>query len=429
MAEKPATEAPPHPTPEVRKKAPRSFWHHLRDALPVIVVVSLVTLGVEHAGGLRSFETAALDTWLHLTTSLEAQHVVIVGITDDDYRNTKLFNNTSPLKRSALQQVLKNIVLGNPRVIGVDLDTADGDPREGEPRESRDNSPPIVWAREAEISHDSIVEKLLPVLGQENPHNGETGLALLPLDWDGVVRRYRRVFRLNEHDRVASFPWAVATRYAVVSGLCEVGTPAGNTKRGDRSFCKTFGDMPTPEGDALEEPIVLNFSGERYRFPRLTAGQVLQAADGDAWAQHGPLTGKIVLLGGMYRAARDEHVTPVGVRTGVELMAQAIETELQGGGIRFANHLWILVLEILVGMVLVVLHYSFSLGWAVILSIVAIPVLTCLGSWLAFNTFALWASFIPIVVSVLIHQLYDHAKEYRRMHRELQARVVNQGKA
>jgi len=400
--------------------AARSYWQHLAPALPVIFIISGITFGFEHMGWLRNFETTSLDTWLALSSNLQAQHVVIVAITDEDYRSKDLFNNTSPLNRHILRQLLKSIMRGRPLVIGVDLDTTTGDPRERAPRESGNNSPAIVWAREAEVSHDGSVENLLPILGQENPQSEETGVALLPQDWDGVVRRYRRVFRLNKHDRVASFPWAVATRYADESDLCKVGTPTSGAKKGNKRFCRTIGEVGA-EDESLEEPIVLNFSGERYRFPRVTAGQALQAANGDGWAQQGPLTGKIVLLGGTYRAARDEYVTPIGLRTGVELMAQAIETELQGGGIRSANHWLMLVLEILVGLALVTLHYYFysSLEWVMTLSIVAIPVLTCLCSWLAFNTFSLWASFIPIVVSVVIHQLYDHARECQRIHREL----------
>jgi hypothetical protein len=55
---------------------------------------------------------------------------------------------------------------------------------------------------------------------------------------------------------------------------------------------------------------------------------------------------------------------------------------------------------------------------------VAIPSLSLVGSLLAFSTFAWWISFAPVTVGVLIHELYHHAAEYRRLSQEHSARQI-----
>lgn len=141
------------------------------------------------------------------------------------------------------------------------------------------------------------------------------------------------------------------------------------------------------------------------------------------WRTNGPLKGKVVLLGGYYRASRDFYITPVGRMAGLQLMAQAVESEL-GGGIRTANHVLAFVLDILAGLTVVLVQRRFRLLSALVISLVAIPSLSLVGSLLAFSTFAWWISFAPVTVGVLIHELYHHAAEYRRLSQEHSARQI-----
>ena len=54
----------------------------------------------------------------------------------------------------------------------------------------------------------------------------------------------------------------------------------------------------------------------------------------------------MVLLGGLFHAARDEYTTPLGRMAGVQLMAHAVESELQGGGFRWPREPVMLLLNI-----------------------------------------------------------------------------------
>ena len=61
-----------------------------------------------------------MDTWLRLKAPQEARDVVIVGITDDDYKD--LFGSKSPLWSYPLGALIRAIASGGPAVIGIDLD-------------------------------------------------------------------------------------------------------------------------------------------------------------------------------------------------------------------------------------------------------------------------------------------------------------------
>ncbi len=393
------------------------FVRHLLHAAPVIAVVSALVFVLGHWGFLRTFETAALDTWLRLKAPQPVANVVIVAITDCDYR--ELFGETSPLNPGRVADLLQAITVGRPKVVGVDLDTS-------HPSFAALCVPatevPIVWARDAVAAEDDThgCARVEPTSATTTPPAGDggerhaaslrpagalgrdtvaadvvAGISLMPQDPDGLIRRYRRTFDTTE-GRLDSLAWAVVRRATA--------RPAG------------------VEPDEL----ILNFAGNRYAFPRYSAADVLAGAKGEAWGEAGPLTGKIVLLGGLYRAARDEYLTPVGPRAGVELVAQAVESDLSGGGIRTTNEALMVALEILGGVVMVFLYSRCRLGTALALSLIGIPFLALFFSFTSFSSVGRWASFVPTMVAVLLHQLHHHAVEYRRLY--LQAAEVSRSR-
>jgi CHASE2 domain-containing sensor protein len=368
------------------RKEPGTHRRSVGSAALIVVALSVLTALMAGAGWLRGFETAALDTWLGVTARTKPSHVTIVVIGEEDY--DQLFGRRSPLDGSMLHQLLVAIAAGRPRVIGVDLDTADVQlPAEvGKPVDW----PPVVWARDAVVTDDSI--RALPVLGQSEIAL-PSGVALLPIDPDGIVRRFRRRFR-SENGTVDSFPWAVL-----------------------HAFCQT---SPPPDCNHLGDgraDLTLNFAGDRYVFTRVYARYALQAAHGDDWPVAGPLRDRIVLVGGTYRTARDEYVTPLGPKAGVELMAQAIESDIQGSGIRNANVFLMASLEIAGGLLLLVVHHRWPVRIAITLG--AIPLIALVSSLIVFASFAYWANFVPVLVAVFLHEFHHHVTEHRRLRARL----------
>ena len=305
-----------------------SLGGRLRRAAPVIIIFVLLTFLLDYGGWLRSFETTALDTFILLKQPLDDEHVVIVGITKEDYK--EFFGGQSPLDPARLKEVIDAIAEGNPALIGVDLDTSSESFRglQFPP------APVVVWARGAERAalrqgEDNAAEigkgllrRFLPfvfrpeeerfsvseVLGRGG-NALPSGLAVVPRDGDGIIRRYRRSFKTWEPDAPSmdSFSWAVVKEYR-----------------------KSKGGAPKQAEDS-GEVWVMNYAVKEYSFKPISVKEVLATHQGAGWqGERGPLKDKIVLLGGVYPASRDEHYTPAGPRYGVELLAYAVESDLQG---------------------------------------------------------------------------------------------------
>jgi CHASE2 domain-containing sensor protein len=376
----------------------------LRHALPVILTVAAVTSILEHAGALDRFEMAGLDTLTRVSRADTPEGVVLVAIKDDDYK--ALFADTSPLKCEPLQRILAAIAADRPTVIGIDLDTSSPG---FDCLKPADTWPPLVWATEATWNRErERFEQVAPLHVREIRPGDVTALAEFPEDGDGVIRRYRRNFAIaNLPAPMPSFPWAV------VAAAC---------RREPARFCPADG----PNDPASEDVLRLNFAGDRFDFSPVSAGPILrmfedlpETAGDTAVGTQGPFTGKIVILGGDYQAARDRHRTPLGDWPGMNIIAQAVESDLHGGGIHTLTEVEAFLFDVAIGFLLVITDYWIMrqrwrsrLKISLTTSLVAIPFLCVGGSALIFSTAAFWLNFVPVTISVLIHELYDHANEY-----------------
>jgi CHASE2 domain-containing sensor protein len=410
--------APPNPSVP--------FYKFVLRALPTMVLVSLTTLALEHLGWTEGFETTALDTLISARSEPPSENVMLITIDDEDYQT--LFAGHSPLEAAKLHDLLKAVAAGKPRVIGVDIDTSASEFADFE-------WPEAVWARDAlpiassedhqqqAVNVEESEFRRFPILGgkmSEELHDGTiitkpaSGLVIFPQDSDGVVRRYVRTLESDEADppskrtgEVATLPWAVTRQYAAKT----------RAQRPDN--CPECERVEAIERGDEKGELVLNFAGDRYRFNRIPARAVLAGAKQDFWAERAPIRDKIVLVGGAFRAARDEYPTPVGQMYGVELIAQAIESDLRGGGIREVNWLLIIVIDFASSVILLYINWRFPGGWTATLSLIAIVVLSLAGSYLAFRAFAYWFNFSAVLLGIWIHSLWEQSLELRELRREV----------
>src|SRR5215212_633643 len=100
----------------------RMNWPHLRKATVAIISAIPITFLFSGIGVFRYLETPILDAQMHLRAAPEDSDVVIVRITDEDYREK--FKSKSPLDPVELQNIINAIARGKPKVIGVAIDTA-----------------------------------------------------------------------------------------------------------------------------------------------------------------------------------------------------------------------------------------------------------------------------------------------------------------
>jgi CHASE2 domain-containing sensor protein len=382
----------------------QGYWKELYAARWVIVAITVATFALFQLGMLDRFETAGLDTLNILQAPKDPSHVVIVGITEQDY--TSRFHQTSPLDPKSVESIIAAIANARPSVIGIDLDTSSDAFKE---LKTSANWPSVVWARDGIWNENTKTFRRERVLGGADParEKDDAGLAAMPLDSDGIVRRFAR-YLPSEGGVEPSFAWSV------VRAACRPDNPMR---------------IPACAGLAVEEiseekskeALQLNFASQRFNFEPLSAELLLEANQQPQWQTSSPLRGKIVLLGGFYHAARDVYTTPVGSLDGVKLVSQAIETEFSGGGIRSFNELVMVLLDLASGALLVFISYCYPhhLGKALSLSLLSLVVVPPLFSFIAFSTLGRWFNFVPMIVGVLMHELYEHGREYHHLREKM----------
>ncbi len=372
----------------------------------VVLMVAAVTIFLEHIGWLRGFERSALDTWLrvrlHLSSPVESNHIVIVGITDKDYK--EIFSGKSPLDKGGLEQIIKALISARPAALGVDISTSD--------KQFKDmqlaGDVPIIWSEDAPTGEagESNAETL-GALGGNKPASQLSGVAQLPMDNDGIIRSYLR--DIKGHD---SFQWAITKTFC--KRMKE--NPAIKAQLGDASEklaqrCEEIERINNNE--EKKEILAIDFLGDRYKFQHYTAREVTDAYMAGRQDFFDKLSGRIVLLGGLFSSARDVYSTPVGRMAGVELMAHAIESELQGGGFRRPKEIYMIALSIVGGICILLLFIRFGLTRGCLFSAAIIVIIAPLWSYVAFRSFAYTTYFLPILLAVLVHQLYEHAHYYQ----------------
>jgi CHASE2 domain-containing sensor protein len=138
----------------------------------------------------------------------------------------------------------------------------------------------------------------------------------------------------------------------------------------------------------------------------MTASRVLELTKRNALAQDNILAGKVVLLGGTY-LGQDLHDTPIGPLSGVEILAQVVETELQGGGDKSPPKLTIFVLEIFEGILVIILFqlfHVFPFVKALALNLVIFLIIASICSFITFGSFLRLVGFFPLLGLILLFE-------------------------
>jgi CHASE2 domain-containing sensor protein len=434
----------------------RKFGRHYLHALVWIIVLTAVVHFMEVSGALKGFEMAGLDTFLRLHGRQMSTRVVLVEITDEDYKDPHLFAGKSPLNNDQLLKLVSSIQTYHPAAIGMDFDTSSEDwcvadisslAKVLPPSASTHSAPlpPVVWAEIPAKVEEHL--KLSPVLGGVMQHQDFVGVPRFPVDSDGLVRRYESEFRVT--GSLESCPNQSSVLHAHAPEIPAGPDTRSSNEKHDRDSMVSFaravlyhacGDPQVNCSSLrpdLRHPVIFNFYGDRYRFPIIQSHEFIgPSADALAAEQNihrhreDLLKDKIVLIGGNFSAARDVYLTPLGEMAGVELIALAIESDF-GGGIRETQKWLEKFADLFVGslIVLVYFYYRRRPGFALLLSLVAVPVVATAFSLLLFRTAAYWFNFMPIIIGMVLHQMLELSEscgelqeEVRELERQLQAR-------
>jgi hypothetical protein len=368
------------------------FWRRLWRALPVLLLTIFLTFILVRREGLHEFAAESQDLLMRLSAQPNDTRVAVVMIGDEEYENE--FKKDGALDPAKLQELISALARGNPKVIGVDIDTSD--------RRYRDFQftgwqPPVIWVRAV---YETVTGIPTPrdVLGGIDPQLNEETNSGLPLLYDvnKVTRLYQRVIQTTEGNKL-SFPWAVVKR---------------------------FDPKAAEQREGTTDRLIIGFAGAPSE--ELSASQILRVANEPGWPANEKIKDKIVLIGVSY-LGQDRHETPLGVRQGVHNMAAVIETELSGGGIEQPDEFAFLPLWILQSVVLVILFQYFplrkaiwkNLAWSIALVVGSAMICSLIAAFLAshsltYLSLVYLAYFLPVGIFVFVEQLRDLLNDWRK---------------
>jgi hypothetical protein len=313
--------------------------------------------------------------------------------------------------------------------------------------------PPIIWAQVPESHPENIDKDLLTagnVLGGLYNNYDRMGIPSFPTYPDGVVRTYRGEFGVYESHAEGDTKTETYRRTdSLARAIAEIYCPALYVTKEEVMFRELRKELvPRKEltnnlNKAGSDSLVDHFLKKRCRdlkFPKVPSNKgntenhtaeheffrsfgekcEKQLGQNKADEQHAgeqnadktideDLQDKIVLVGGAYEAARDTHRTPIGDLPGVELVAQAIYSDLTGGGIRIIGWWYGALLDLALGTFIVYLNYqlirwpllAFRCGIVVLVMIFVVCAVLVLIKWA-------WLNVVPVAVGVYLHQFWDH---------------------
>jgi CHASE2 domain-containing sensor protein len=138
----------------------------------------------------------------------------------------------------------------------------------------------------------------------------------------------------------------------------------------------------------------------------------MENAKSDTWAEMAPFRGQVVVLGGTYHVARDQYATPRGLLNGCEIVAQSVAAEIDHTSISSASRWMTGLMMIIGGLTTLAVYHWFKFRHAFLISLALIPALSLASNWILFHRLAAWGSMVPLVIAVIVAELYSKAALY-----------------
>ena len=270
---------------------------------------------------------------------------------------------------AAIVNAVSTLMKSSPALVVVDIDTSSA------AFEIPEMAAPVIWAVDAdwELDNKKLNLKSARFLGRRLGEMPPIGIARMPTGFDGVVRGWQHSFEVNGHE-TPSLVEEVLQRYC--------GSKQGCRRGGEPYFTRDYQFAPVK----LSEFVPVHGEGD----PRLA--------------------NKIVVLGGFHPGA-DRHDTPWGTKFGAELVAMAIEEELNPNGLGHLPKALKWVLKILLALCVAALHHYFRPLAATVLTVVFLPVAVLLSGLVMFWSGDYELAVVPLVAGILVEQLATAAEK------------------
>lgn len=353
-----------------------SFLQRLAHSKAALLAIAVMVVVFQMRNLPEKLANSTLDAAISIERPVPPTSVRLVVIDDLDYKT--MFHARSPLEPDVLASVLAAVALGKPKAMVVDIDTSD---------DSFLTMPapdvPTVWNAGGEQLDDGKFRFEAPLGGRKLAPSAVVALAIAPRDDRGIVRGYQHRYPLEGGGTVDSPGYAAAT------------------------IVKEH-----PPEDAASHAGKVHYLDYRYRFTPIHVRDLIEDAKDSTWKDLAPFKNQVVVVGGAYRAARDQYATPRGIMDGCTIIAHATEAEIDETTISPASRWLTGFLMIAGGLITLVVYHCFQFRTAFLISLGLVPALSIASNWVLFHRFAAWGAMVPLIVAVIIAELYSKAALY-----------------
>lgn len=428
-------------------------------AILIGLAISVIVTALAWVGYFKPYQNP-LTSLLHFITQKKAHQVVLLFITEEEYKRG--FHGTSPLSRARLAELVNVMVKLKAKVIALDVDISDPT--------SEDRKLSDAMGRALAAGIPIVVGGNLMAIEDNPPSNGDSYFNLRPYKDDRVHKTEEgfmlfedinpgsqwmgkviyggtffrldtdRVFRMAEgfymikntglKDKpsylpVPSFPVAVAAAYRGISqeALMEALLKAHDNKITLPSAGKNFRDdleIHLARGNRL----IPNFIGNYGYFDHeVNLKGLLEEYRSNQAGGETIFKDKIVIVGGAFDK-KDFYMTPVGRMAGMEILANITQSILSGTLITPASFWKAFVIQVALGITVALIFIFFSRLWATLICLLGLVPGVAIASLWSFSSSHYWFDFVPTIGGVMLYgQIMEAGQILKKMKHKLQARL------
>jgi len=423
-------------------------WYFLR-AILIGLVISLAVTIQAWLGYFKPYQNP-LSNLLHLMTPKRANDVVLLFITEEEYKQG--FHGVSPLSRGRLGDLVNLMVKLKSRVIALDIDLSDlstedrilsdafgrasaagipvvvvgnlktvektssgGDDSIPNSRPYRDES------LQTTEDHVLLFEDMSP--GSQWIGHVSYGGTFFRLDNDGVFRMAEVLYKIKNKDLTydlphlpaPSFPIAVAAAY---QGMSQKAVMESILKIHDGKLI-----LPNPTNGHRDDiwihmvgegRMIPNFIGNYEHFDHeVNLKDLLEEYRSDRIERKTIFTDKIVIIGGTFDK-RDFCMTPVGRMSGMEIIANITQSIISGSLITPTSFWKAFVIQVMLGIAVALIFVFFSRSWATIICLLGLIPGVVIASLWSFSSSHYWFDFVPAVAGVMLYGRIRKVEQFIR---------------
>jgi CHASE2 domain-containing sensor protein len=413
------------------------FCHELLHGLPILVFFVSLTLCLEQLPLFHHFQNALDDTFMRGKGQTIPNDIFVAEITKENHDPMFANHPEDPLDPEKVFDLIVTVRNAGASVIGVDLDTCDApscdkgrtkagwDQIQAKIQKDPDIRSKVIWAavpvppEEAHSGDTDASDReggppltLNCVLGNKAPDRNQSGIVRFEQE-NGIVRKQKARFDVHaaptkECSRdEAGFP---AFYKAVTTKYKSENPPVGCYLR-FTSFLKALRDRLEPTGGAYlsfpAEDLQRVQASEFVQLKKVGVTDILEPIPGTSFKRS-----DMVLIGGTYEAS-DNYLTPIGRMPGVELLADAIASDLNGSIIPAEYWPLSALLDALAGVIIMWIYFVWKhTPWALTLSLIGIVIALVLA-WALLVVLRIWVNPIFVMAGMLAHQEYEAARRQK----------------